>query len=196
MITITIEAPKLRVKKSAGGLAFNAEALVQNLQAASPAIQKAIMNGIEKASFETRDYARAELSAKLECDNQLIYERVTSDKVTLNRPLGHVRISAKRIALKHFSPMQTKRGVQVRVAGRTKRYRSGFGPNIRRLGGNVFVRKTKRALPIRKIPGVSVAAIAKRTGLDDKLADMFRAQARRHIKRNLLIVAFNIREAA
>jgi hypothetical protein len=63
----------------------------------------------------------------------------------------------QRISLKYFKPKQHKKGVKVKVlksAGR-KLIPGAFGPDIAKLHGNVFKRKTKKRLPIRKLYGLS-----------------------------------------
>lgn len=67
-----------------------------------------------------------------------------------------VYVTKRPIPLKRFGPVQTSSGVIVKpFASRpAKVFRSGFGPNIPRLGRNVFVREGRKRLPIKIMKGV------------------------------------------
>ena len=169
---------------SKGGLQWNSEALEKNLLLARERIQVAITSAIRDGSRETKEVAVREFAAKLRCDRRLIEKRITTERVTIYRARGTVRILARRIDLKHFNPMQQKKGVSV-TTDKARFYRRAFGPNVPRLGGNVFVRDQKSRLPIRKIPGVSLVNVGDSSGITHKLEVYFRTTVRRKIKENL-----------
>ena len=71
----------------------------------------------------------------------------------------HIEVT-ERPSLKEFKARQTKKGVsyKIREGGKRKLVKSAFlGPGS--LNGHVYVRTTKSRKPIRKLYGVSVAAV-------------------------------------
>lgn len=183
-ISISLDVPGALSRVSKGGLQWNSEALEKNLLLARERIQVAITSAIRDGSRETKEVAVREFAAKLRCDRRLIEKRITTERVTIYRARGTVRILARRIDLKHFNPMQQKKGVSV-TTDKARFYRRAFGPNVPRLGGNVFVRDQKSRLPIRKIPGVSLVNVGDGSGITHKLEVYFRTTVRRKIKENL-----------
>lgn len=67
-----------------------------------------------------------------------------------------IYVTKRPIPLKRFSPIQTSSGVIVKAFANqpAKVFRSAFGPNVPRLGRNVFVRQGRKRLPIKILPGV------------------------------------------
>lgn len=183
-ISISLDVPGALSRVSKGGLQWNSEALEKNLLLARERIQVAITSAIRDGSKETKEVAVREFAAKLRCDRRLIEKRITTERVTIYRARGTVRILARRIDLKHFNPTQQKKGVSV-TTDKARFYRRAFGPNVPRLGGNVFVRDQKSRLPIKKIPGVSLVNVADSSGITHKLEVYFRTTVRRKIKENL-----------
>jgi hypothetical protein len=88
-----------------------------------------------------------------------------------------------RLDLSYFKPIQTAVGVSIIIYKRRgiTQIRSAFGPNIPRLGHNVFKRKGKARLPIRKLPGVSVASVYLRANLLERQA----ADGMTHMKKQV-----------
>jgi hypothetical protein len=190
-ISITLQPPNSPVvKRSKGGVQFMASALEANLKTASVQVQGAITAAIQYAVNETKTLAVQQLSSKVACDRRQIESRVTSRPVTIRSSSWSIRIRQKRIDLKHFLPIQTKAGVSVNTGYRSRFYKGAFGPDIKRLGGNVFRRKTRDHLPISKIHGVSLVSVAKSIGLQAKLQQKFYHTARVRIKRNMALVSF------
>lgn len=183
-ISISLDVPGALSRVSKGGLQWNTEALEKNLLLARERVQVAITSAIRDGSKETKEHAVREFSVKLRCDRRLIEKRITTERVTIYRARGTVRILAKRIDLKHFNPIQQKKGVAV-TTDKARFYKRAFGPDIARLGGNVFVRDQKSRWPIRKIPGVSLVAVAEKSGMTHNLEVYFRTTVRRKIKENL-----------
>ena len=194
MISIAIEFPRLFGRRVRGGLQGSITALEHNLKSADEAIAKAITDAIRDASLETKAMAISELTSEIGGNADEVRARVKSEKVTRFRARGTVFISGKRIPLSRFKRTQTAEGVKVRVGARSRVYKSAFGPNIPRLGGNVFRRQTKNRLPIRKVPGVSLTKIAKSTGLVERLRYHLRNQSRIKIKDYLVYAALGLRE--
>lgn len=183
-ISISLEVPGAFAKVSKGGLQWNSAALERNLLLARERVQKAITSAIRVGAQETKEFAVKEFASKLACDRRLIEKRITAERVTIYRARGTVRILAKRIDLKHFNPKQIDNGVSVRT-DKQRFYRGAFGPNIPRLGGNVFMRREKSRLPIAKILGVSLVRVANKSDLTHRLEVHFRTTVRRKIRENL-----------
>ncbi len=197
MLQITLESPPLGGARSKGGLQFTAAALEQNLALADEVTKAALLEAIQEASDETRAFAIDRLGAEVRCDRQLISDRIKSYPVTANKPLGTIVVLRKPIDLRHFRPQQNGKGVTVRTTrGRSKFYRHAFGPNIKRLGGNVFLRRTKERLPIVKIRGVSLVTVAQSRGIDEELRVKFQYLARVKMKRNLVKAAIGVFRSA
>ena len=95
---------------------------------------------------------------------------------------------AIRIPLKYFGARQTKKGVSYRIGkqGSRSKISNAFGPNIPRLGGNVWVREGKSRLPIRKLYGPSVLASYLKNNLlqwsSDQLSDELGKQAAKRVR--------------
>lgn len=193
MLSITLESPPLGGARSRGGLQFTASALVENLKLAEPEIKRAILTAIQEASNESRKVAVDLFSGVVRCPQSQIEDRIKSYRVTESQPLGTIVVLNKPIDLRHFRPRQLPTGVVVKTGpGLHKFYRSAFGPDIKRLGGNVFKRKSKSRTPIAKIPGVRLVAVAKRYGIDEKVRIDFQYRARVKMKRYLLQVAIGV----
>lgn len=197
MIEISLETPQLGGRRSQGGLQFTTAALEANLRLSDQATQEAIVSAIREASLEAREIAVQQLSSRLNCDRRLIEARVKSEEVSVAKARGTIRIMQNRIDLKHFRTEQTAKGVTVKTgSGRDRFYRGAFGPNIKRLGGNVFRRQTKDRLPIKKARGVSLVRVANESGISELVRIQFQYRARIKIKSNLVRVAFGIFRSA
>jgi hypothetical protein len=145
----------------------------------------------------------------------LIREKVNIQKRDLDKHIFVTRASSRhlvatvsmqkteRLSLKYFGARQTKKGVTYRIskaatpAGKGGRRRAGpkeripdaFGPNIPRLGGNVYRRKrlgdgkTSPRLPIVKLHGPSAWAVFLRHDMREdvnKSAKAYLANRLRH----------------
>ena len=193
MIEISLETPALGGRVSKGGLSFSYNALSKNLETSPPVIKKAIISAIEQATSEAQQIAIEHFKAKLDCNDEYIRSRVRKVPVLGSvKYRGRIKISAKRIDLKHFRPVQTARGVRIG----TVFYRGAFGPNIPRLGRNVFNRVGKDRLPIRKRRGVSLVAVARRYGINEAVRIQFQYRARVYIERNMLRAVLGLIKAA
>lgn len=97
-----------------------------------------------------------------------IREQVNIKKKELDKRVLHAKQKGKtgqtvtleytpRFPLKYFGAKQTKKGVTYRIpkSGKKSLARSAFGPEIPRLGGQVFRRVGKSRLPIQPLFGVS-----------------------------------------
>lgn len=88
------------------------------------------------------------------------FARVTSNLRTMTT---HVRVMYGALPLKDFKATQTPKGVTATSWGKKKLYKNTFISN--ELYGHVFVRKTKKRLPISKVYGANPAEVAKSSEL-------------------------------
>lgn len=198
-ITITLETPALGGRRSAGGQQFTTSALEKNLALSDEKTQQAILSAIRDAGQEAKQFAVTLLAENVAADRREIEKRVKVEPVSVSRARGAVIITGKRIDLAHFRPVQHRQGVVVRTGkGEGSRfYKGAFGPNISRLGKGVFRRQTSKRLPIKKMRGLSLVSVARRTGIQEQIRIRFQYLARVKMKRNLVRVAIGIfREAA
>ena len=94
------------------------------------------------------------------------------------------------IPLKDFNPKQTKQGVVAKAWGIKQLYDNAF--KVDSLGGHVFVRKTKKRLPIKKLYGPIPARIANSDRVEKKVGQTINERLPRELSRNL---AFYIKRA-
>ena len=165
-------------------------ALEANLAVASASVQNAITAAIQYAANETKEIAVRELSANVSCNSQLVRDRVFAQRVTIKRSSWSIVIKSKPIDLRHFQPIQQRDGVRVNTGSGSRFYKSAFGPNSKRLGGNAFRRKTDKRLPIQKVRGVTLTSVAQKIRLEEKLKFEFYHKARIRINRNMALVSF------
>ena len=166
---------------------WSSERLEYWLQKSRESLKVAIVRAIDEGSKETKELAIREFAMRLNCPRREIERRIFSEKVTVERARGTIRFSAKPIDLKYFRVAQMKKGVSVNTGERNKVYSHAFGPNIKRLGGNVFIRSTASRLPIIKIRGVSLARLAKDLDMPNRLGQFFRRTVKRKIVENTFV---------
>lgn len=85
------------------------------------------------------------------------YRTITAQLTTVNASAGRLvyRIRGRGLAtsLKDFGARQTARGVSAAPWAKRRVFPHSFGPGIAKLGGHVFVRASKRRLPLKKLWG-------------------------------------------
>lgn len=87
------------------------------------------------------------------------------------------------IPLKDFQPKQTKQGVLAKAWGVKQLYDNAF--KVDSLGGHVFVRKTDKRLPIKKLYGPIPARLAASDQVEKKVSDTVNERLPRELARNL-----------
>ncbi len=121
-----------------------------------------LKRAVAGAINDTAKHERSNISA-------MIREKVNIKKKDLDKDIHITRATPEnlaalvvlekksRIDLKYFGAKQTKHGVTYRIAksGGRSRVPDAFGPQIPRLGGNVFRRVGRERLPIVKLKGPS-----------------------------------------
>lgn len=156
------------------------QAKLRRLIAGSKKKAKAIKRNVAGALYDTAKSVRTDISSqirehvaikKADVDGYIRIDRPSTDKLVAGVTLS----KTDRIPLKYFGARQTRRGVTYRIAksttaaarmrsasrtavaatGMRERIPDAFGPNIPRLGGNVFRRTGRGRLPIVKLHGPS-----------------------------------------
>ena len=124
--------------------------------------QKQLQRAFAGANNDTAKQLRTRISSRIR--GEVVIKKRDVDKLlpiaraTPSKPESSVTMEeSRRPSLKAFGARQTRRGVTYRIkrGGKRKRIASAFGPNIDRLGGNVFVRVGKSRLPIAQRRGPS-----------------------------------------
>lgn len=87
------------------------------------------------------------------------------------------------IPLKDFNPRQTKRGVTAKAWGTRQVYDGAF--IVDSLGRHVFVRKTKKRLPIKKLYGPIPSRLASQDSVSDAVGRMIEERLPPEIDRNI-----------
>lgn len=138
------------------------DALVNIAEGFGPAIKKEMATAVNKtAKFHVGQIAK-EVTKHVALKQKEVKEVISVKKGSKSRPTAEVNLEkTSRFPLKRFGARQTKSGVTYRIekGGKRKKIHNAFGPDIPRLGNNVFARKGKERLPIRKLFGVSAAGV-------------------------------------
>lgn len=104
-------------------------------------------------------------------------------KSDLRRLTFTVIVKWGAIPLKDFNPRQTKLGVTAKAWGQRKVYDGAF--IVDSLGRHVFVRKTKKRLPIKKLYGPIPSRLAESEGVELAVNKMIDDRLGRELDRNI-----------
>jgi len=163
------------------------DALNANLSDFVDGIEVATVAALNDAAFATRSQMVQVLYGTVATDQDRIAAKVTVQRASAANADATIRISDKPISIKHFEPEQAKKGVYYRPSRNGSRafVRGGFGPNINRLGRDVFVRVGNSRTPIKRVPGVNLATESEKLGLDVVAGEFFGVAFRVLLKRRL-----------
>jgi hypothetical protein len=135
-----------------------------------------------KVQTQVRRHVAKEVGITQKALNQRgFFSRVRSSVRTLT---FSVIVKYGAIPLKDFNPRQTARGVTAKAWGNRKTYDGAFVSE--KLGRHVFVRKTGKRLPIKKLYGPIPSRLTTTPAVERKVADVvndsFMIEMRRNIK--------------
>jgi len=175
MLTISFDKGKL-------------DALQDNIGTFVDGIEESYIYSLNSAAFDTRAMLLKELSSSINTDAEKINSKLHVKEANGSDVDAGVTISDRPISLKHFGARQAWYGVTYRPLrnGGDVFVPHAFGPTINRLGRDVFQRQGKDRLPIKRVPGVSVAKQAVDLGLEEKAKEHFRATFIQRLKQYLV----------
>jgi hypothetical protein len=134
-----------------------------------PGVNRATSRAINKTATPVRNEAAKQIQQKRNLNLGVIKKELRLFRATYNRLTASIVATGKPIPIRHFKANQTRHGVTVAITkGRGNRVRLQRHGNksfmVARLGNNVFVRQTKRRLPIMKwtpVPGIPTVFVQK-----------------------------------
>ena len=111
-------------------------------------------------------------TAKLGPDPRLNRQiaRAVANRFGLDRVDAARFVAGGRIPVKYLNPEQTSTGVVYHVGGAIAGQQSvphAFGPAIERLRGDVFLRREKSRLPLRRVLGPNLRQLVASGAVDD-----------------------------
>ena len=151
------------------------------------AIAKARVSAINDTTRNLRSDASKEIRSSLRAKKKDVDKRLRIERATPSKPSGSLTIRSRPLSLSAFKPRQTKQGVSVKIrkGGATKKIKGAFGPKIPRLGGGVYKRVGRARLPIRKLPGIDLAAEAKAVGAVERAKQQVAPKFQNNFNRRL-----------
>lgn len=121
-------------------------------------LEKAIARASRRVAKQGVTFISKEIRAKVNIKKSDLDRKVLTTKQH-GKTGQHITLQATgRFPLKYFGAVQAKKGVTYKIEsgrGRKRLAVGAFGPNIPRLGGQVFRRVGKNRLPIIPLFGVS-----------------------------------------
>ena len=134
----------------------------------------------EKVQISARIRERVNIKKK-DIDKYISFSRASAGNTSAVLKLS----KSARIPLKYFGARQTKAGVTYRIdkGGGRKLAAGAFGPQIPRLGGQVFKRVGKSRFPIRKLLGPSPWGVFVKSGMIRPTKTSIAANLRKNLER-------------
>lgn len=121
-------------------------------------LEKAIARASRRVAKQGVTFISSEIRGKVNIKKSDLDRKVLSAKQRGKTGQTITLQATSRFPLKYFGATQTKKGVAYKIPsgkGKKKIALGAFGPNIPRLGGQVFRRAGTRRLPIVPLFGVS-----------------------------------------
>lgn len=177
----------------------NRRAFIERMGNVREGLRQVYMRALNEANYGAKRLIVDDLSATINCDRGQIEARIDVEDARQVGASAQIKIREKPlISVRRLQPHQHKTGASyrpLRYGGRVF-VKSGFGPRIPRLGRQIFKREGKKRLPIARVPGVSVAAVARQMDLSKKYESDVRFLFKIAARRLLIRRAFNIQRAA
>lgn len=162
------------------------------LRSAARDTSKATASAINDTTRGMRTIASREIRQSLSAKKKVVDYRLQREFASHKRLSGSITIKDRpELPLKTFRPRQLKSGVSVRIrkGESMTRFKSAFGPKIKRLGGHVYRRKGKQRLPIVRLPGVSLAKEATAVGAVQRVRREAPALLQKNLRRRIDLIA-------
>lgn len=150
-------------------------AVIRNYNQLKRDVPKATASAINKTGKQALNQGKRDIRAEYNIKSSDLNKNVYFTRSHQNRLTAFITGLGRALSLKYFSARQTNKGVSFKIkkAGGRKLIKSGFGPDIPRLGGNVFTRVGKERLPIKKHFSIGVAAMLGSKKIVDKIQKYF-----------------------
>ena len=120
-------------------------------------LEKAIARASKRVAKQGVTFISSEIRGKVNIKKKELDKKVLNAKQRGKTGQTITLEATPRLPLKYFGARQTKKGVTYKIpkSGKKNLARSAFGPDIPRLGRQVFRRVGKSRLPIQPLFGVS-----------------------------------------
>ena len=168
-------------------LKVDTRALEKKIKRTKREMERAEVSAVNDTTKQLRTDASKEIRSSLRAKKKDVDRRLRITRAKPSNPTGSLTIRSRPLSLGAFKPRQTKAGVSVRIrkGQGVKKYPGAFGPKIPRLGGGVWKRVGKSRLPIRRLPGVNLAAEAEAVGAVERAKRLAKPKLAKNYERRL-----------
>lgn len=139
-----------------------------------PQLKRAVASALNRTITQVKTQAtrsvRSEVKLKAkDIHDRLVLIRAHSSKSASLQMQAIMKISGKPVPLISYGARQTKKGLAVHVKKSRVILKHAFMARMRSGHGGIFVRKTKKRLPIQELYSTRVSDVFKNTGFIPKL---------------------------
>ena len=139
---------------------FNATQLQTDLEQLPSRLQRAMVRSLNRGITSGRAFMVAEIARDTGLRAKDVREAIRIRHATAQSPEARLSASTKRLPLMKFRAKALKRGgVSYRLPGSRGRHPNAFIARMPTGHEGVFVRKTRRRLPIRELFGPSIGGV-------------------------------------
>lgn len=148
-------------------------------------LPQAINRSINRVGAKAQTQVRRHVAKEVGITQKVLNQRGFFTRIRSNIKTQTFSIIVKygAIPLKDFNPRQTAKGVTAKAWGKRKLYDGAFVSE--RLGRHVFVRKTSKRLPIKKLHGPIPSRLAKTPETEKKVAEVINESFGTELRRNV-----------
>jgi hypothetical protein len=157
----------------------------ESLRKKPAALKRAVAGAINDTAKHERAFISSQIREKVNIKKKDLDKNIHITRATPENLSALVVLEkTARIPLKYFGAKQTNHGVTYRVAksGGRSRVPDAFGPDIPRLGGNVFRRRGQERLPIIKLQGPSAWGVFQKYNMSGIVKEDIQAFLDRRLK--------------
>lgn len=149
----------------------NIKQFIKVLQKENALQNKALISALNKTAKQARTAASSAIRDEYNIsatdlnkrDPKTKLQRLGTENASEKKPISKVIARGAGLPVKYFKARQVAAGVSFALRkGQRKIIKSAFGPNIARLGKNVFMRTTEKRLPIKMLYTTGVANMLNR----------------------------------
>lgn len=157
-------------------------------------LPQAINRSINRVGAKSQTQVRRHVAKEVGITQKVLKQRGFFAGIRSNVRTQTFKIIIKygSIPLKDFNPKQTKKGVTARAWGKRKLYQGAFVSET--IGRHVFVRKTKKRLPIKKLYGPIPSRLADTPEVERKVGKVINESFKTELRRNISFYATKLLE--